>query len=42
MNYGQTKDSHKVSPGTTYCLGVHRPTIKVLYSGQKLLVDKLQ
>ena len=36
---GQTKDSHKGLPGTTYCLGLHGPTIKELYSGQKVLVD---
>ncbi len=41
MNYGQTKDDHKVLSGTTYCLGLHRPTIKGLYYGQKGLVDEL-
>ena len=43
MNYGQTKDDHKVLSGTTYCLGLHRPTINIkgLYYGQKGLVDEL-
>jgi len=43
MNYGQTKDDHKVLSGTTYCLRLHRPTINIkgLYYGQKGLVDEL-
>ena len=32
----------QVLPGTTYYLGLHRPTIKGLYSGQIWLVDEIQ
>ena len=42
IDYEQTKDSHKVLPGTTYCLGLHRTTSKRLYGKQKELVDELQ
>jgi len=31
MDYGQTKYSQEL-PGTTYCLGFHRPTIKGPFS----------
>ena len=41
MDYGQTKYS-RVLPGTIYYLGLHRPMIKELYSGQIWLVDELQ
>ena len=41
MDFGQKKDS-QVLPGTNYYLGLHRPTIKGLYSGQIWLVDELQ
>ena len=41
MDFGQKKDS-QVLPGTIYYWGLHRPTIKGLYSRQIWLVDELQ
>ena len=41
MDNGKTKCSQAL-PRTTYYLGLHRPTIKKLYSGQIWLVDELQ
>ena len=41
MDYGQTKYS-QVLPGTTYYLGLHRPTISGLYSGKIWLEDEIQ
>ena len=41
MEYGQTKDS-QVLPGTTYYLGLHRPTIKGLKWTNMTIVDELQ
>ena len=39
MYYGETNDS-QVLPGTTPYLGLHRPTVKGLYSGQIRLGDE--
>ena len=44
INYGYTKDS-QLLPGTIYYLGLHRPTIKGLYTIDKCdlwNVDELQ
>ena len=41
MDYGEKKYNQAL-PGTTYYLGLHRPSIKVLYIGKIWLMNELQ
>ena len=42
MDYGHTKYIVKYCQGTTYYLGLHRPTIKGLKGTNMTIVDELQ